>query len=75
MAPPLKDLTGKRFGRLTVVRRAGTYHAPSGPTAPVWECRCDCGNVVNVVRPCLTSGNTREWHKIHDNPELLEGER
>lgn len=58
MANPIKDLTGKRFGRLTVIRRVGTYRAPSGPTDPIWECRCDCGKVVNVRRPALSSGCT-----------------
>lgn len=35
-----KDLTGKRIGRLTVVRRL-----PSNTHKHTqWECRCDCGN-------------------------------
>ena len=34
------DLTGKRFGELKVLRRAG-----SSPTCgfAVWECQCSCG--------------------------------
>ncbi len=35
---PRKDLVGKRFGRL-IVR---SYHGNG-----LWECVCDCGNVVN----------------------------
>ncbi len=32
----LRDLTGKKFNRLTVVERAdGT---------DLWRCKCDCGN-------------------------------
>jgi len=33
------DLTGKRFGRLTVIERA-----PSRTGHTRWKCRCDCGN-------------------------------
>lgn len=34
-----KDLTGKRFGSLTVVERVGSH-----PTqGAVWRCLCDCG--------------------------------
>ena len=37
----LVDLTGKRFGRLTVIRRA----PQEGRKFTRWECRCDCGNI------------------------------
>lgn len=36
--PALIDLTGRKFGRLTVLRRANA----SGER-PRWLCRCDCG--------------------------------
>lgn len=36
---PLIDLTGQRFGRLTVLRRSGS--TPAGNAR--WLCRCDCG--------------------------------
>ena len=35
---PIVDLTGKRFGRLTVVRLAGTNRRGA-----LWLCECDCG--------------------------------
>lgn len=60
MAHPLIDLTGRRFGRLTVVRRAGTYYPPAiEGQQPTWECLCDCGNTKIVRRSGLTSGQTR----------------
>lgn len=37
----LIDLTGQRFGRLTVIERA--ENSPNG--AAKWVCRCDCGIV------------------------------
>lgn len=44
-----KDLTGKRFGRLTVLQRSGTRH-----NSILWSCICDCGTKVKV-----TSSNFR----------------
>ena len=40
----LIDLTGKRFGRLLVLRRNGT--AKDG--TPLWECQCECGNIRDI---------------------------
>lgn len=41
----LVDRTGKRFGRLVVVRFAGFKCWPSGSRATMWECICDCGKI------------------------------
>lgn len=40
--PPLIDLSGRKFGKLTVVRRDQRLGKP------VWICRCDCGNFTTV---------------------------
>lgn len=53
----LKDETGNRYGRLTVLRRYDTS-APSGIGA-YWLCRCACGTEVAVLGIKLRSGNTR----------------
>ena len=45
------DLTGKVFGRLTVVSRK---EEPS-----VWVCLCSCGATTEVVTSRLNSGNTK----------------
>ena len=46
------DLTGKTFGRLTVVAYSGkNKHGLSS-----WECKCECGNVV-IVTTCHLTGN------------------
>ena len=50
----LIDLTGKRFGRLTVEGRAENK---SGHTA--WNCKCDCGNTCVVQGYLLTKAKTR----------------
>lgn len=56
----LIDLTGRRFGRLLVLRREGTYYYDDGFVAvPLWRCRCDCGRETVVQGPCLRKGTTR----------------
>lgn len=39
------DLTGLRFGRLTVLNRADDKVRPNGKRVPAWNCACDCGNL------------------------------
>ena len=39
-----KDLTGQRFGRLTVIKRAEDYISSKGRHRTRWLCKCDCGN-------------------------------
>lgn len=51
----LIDLTGKTFGRLTVIERAeSTKHG-----AARWRCKCDCGNEKIVIGDELRKGNTK----------------
>lgn len=52
--PPLKDLTGQRFGRLVVL-----YRGENSGKHPYWVCRCDCGNEKSVASTKLVSGNTK----------------
>ena len=48
------DLTGQKFGRLTVIERAGsTKHG-----ATKWFCKCECGNKAIVIGDELRKGNT-----------------
>ena len=60
----LIDLTGQRFGRLTVIKRNGSidHHA-------AWKCICDCGKVTTVNGKWLRSGKTTSCGCYHN--ELL----
>lgn len=49
------DLTGQKFGRLTVISAAST----SGRPGLSYTCKCDCGNTVQVRGDSLTSGSTQ----------------
>lgn len=53
--PTFKDLTGIRFGRLTVIERAANNN--SGDTR--WLCKCDCGNTTVITSYDLQNGHTR----------------
>lgn len=45
MAGKLKDITGLKFNRLTVIRCLGKI-SPTGRY--LWECVCECGKIVNL---------------------------
>ena len=48
------DISGERFGRLTVIRRYGS--CSSGST---WLCKCDCGNEKVVSKGHLKNGDVK----------------
>lgn len=43
-----EDLTGKTFGRLTVIKQAEDYITPKGKHSAKWLCKCNCGNFTEV---------------------------
>nr|WP_297873513.1 hypothetical protein [uncultured Blautia sp.] len=51
-----KDLTGKRFGRLTVIKKDHIHIVPSGGKYWKYLCKCDCGNEVSVLSNSLRNG-------------------
>lgn len=55
----LIDLSGQRFGRLTVVERAGTKVTPCGSKRTLWLCKCDCGNTTITATQELKKGDTK----------------
>lgn len=48
------DLTGQKFSRLTVIKRA-----PNRKDKVFWLCQCDCGNIVEVRSDQLRRGIAR----------------
>ena len=53
------DLTGKRFGRLTVVEKGEPKICSNGTRLSTWVCDCDCGKRVTVRDSSLKSGMTQ----------------
>lgn len=49
------DITGQKFGRLTVLYRSGTDRNGKA----TWICRCDCGGMSTTITSHLRNGNTR----------------
>ena len=44
-----KDLTGQKFGKLTVTSRAASKIDKSGKCRTMWNCVCDCDNNTSIV--------------------------
>jgi hypothetical protein len=51
----MHDLTGKRFGELTVIKYASTDYNHNRK----WLCKCDCGNVKTVCGYKLIAGTVK----------------
>lgn len=49
------DLTGKVFGKLTVINEVTNINK----NGIYWHCKCECGNELDVLGSALKSGNTQ----------------
>ena len=49
------DLTGQKFGRLTVL----DFYGSDKRRESIWRCRCECGNITNVLSSNLRKGYTK----------------
>lgn len=65
--PNFTDLTGKQFGRLTVLHRDESIHDHTKGAA--WVCQCLCGNVTSVLTKELNYGSIQSCGCLRD--ELL----
>lgn len=54
-----EDLTGQRFGRLTVIKRVEDTVAYNGRHFVTFLCKCDCGNFKKVRSMYLKSGKVQ----------------
>lgn len=70
----IEDLTGQRFGILTVIKRVESKTLPCGQNQTMWQCVCDCGSVVNVRAATLKNGDTRSCGCIKSHGERLVSE-
>lgn len=72
MAKVKHDLTGQKFGKLTVIRQAPDHICSSGKRDTMWECRCDCGKITQAKTWDLTSGHKVSCGCIRDSDEYRE---
>lgn len=54
----VKDLTGQKFGRLTVIKRVENKVTPSGSMLAQFLCRCDCGQQKIILGTNLRRGKS-----------------
>jgi hypothetical protein len=76
--PIPRDITGQKFGRLSVLDRAG--RAPNGGT--MWKCLCECGTEKVVSGSSLVTGHTescgclqKERVSAYNTKLLIPGQR
>ena len=79
-----EDLTGKKYGMLTVIKQTNDYIRPNGRHESNWLCQCECGNYIEVIIGnlnkttscgCYASKLTKERNKkLHYNIYDLSGE-
>lgn len=65
----MADLSGRRFGRLTVQAEAGR-NAKKGV---MWQCLCDCGNTTVVASTNLIQGHTQSCGCLHREQNITHG--
>lgn len=65
----IKDISGMRFGRLTVLSLAGIKHGAR------YNCVCDCGNEVVVRSYSLLSGETKSCGCLQHQKTVENGEK
>lgn len=53
----IKDLTGQKFGKLTVIKFSGLVGI--NKKRAEFLCKCDCGKIISISGNCLLTGNTR----------------
>lgn len=78
--PAFKDIAGARFGRLVASRvsRHSSRDEHGRRLTTLWQCVCDCGNIVDVTISNLTAGASRSCgcgvvtanttHGVYDDP-------
>ena len=67
-----QDLTGKKFGMLTVLYRDGYKYSKSGHPRITWMCQCDCGNTIIVNGGDLTNGDTKSCGCLKQGKSSIE---
>lgn len=60
-----QNLSGQRFGKLTVLERAGTKSHNT-----MWLCQCDCGNTTVTSRGNLLNGKTKSCGCLKHRPAV-----
>jgi hypothetical protein len=61
------DLSGQKFGKLTVLERDFETQKLKNSKDSIWKCQCECGNIISVRRPNLVKGLTKSCGCIYSD--------
>lgn len=73
----LIDITGNKYGRLTVIQHLGVKTRRTH----YWRCQCECGNIIETSGDNLKKGNSKScgciskecsWNKTHGMAKTTE---
>ena len=56
LSKPAEDLTGKKFGKLTVLKFDGYNKVYGRSRVPYWLCKCDCGETKSIAGQTFKDG-------------------
>lgn len=68
----MKDLIGKRYGRLIVVKKTGKK---ARGKENVYLCKCDCGNTVEVRSGLLSQGRKKSCGCLYKDTRISNMDR
>ena len=68
----MKDLIGKRYGRLIVVKKTGKK---ARGKENVYLCKCDCGNTVEVRSGLLSQGRKKSCGCLYRDTRISNMDR
>ena len=75
MGRPVNDLTGNRYGSLTVIKREKDNVSRNGRNHPMWLCECDCGVRKIVKGDKLKNGSIKSCgckQRVHEFNDFRE---
>lgn len=64
------DLTGKTFGRLTILSFSKDVKS-GNRNRKYWKCACECGNIAEIRTDSLTSGKVKSCGCIKKEQDLI----
>lgn len=68
-----KDISGMKFGRLTVIERATDFVSKRGNKSSAYLCKCECGKYVVVRTSDLKDGTTKSCGCLRK--EMMSGKQ
>ena len=52
------DLTGKTYGRWSIIKPVPPHYSKGGVKKPFWLCQCQCGTIKEVSQTTLNTGKS-----------------